>query len=118
MRCHILEVHAGKTKKCKYCNERMRSSSIKRHMKYACIDRKRILKAKKEKKEEKNEQKENSMQCEWSHQSHRLGEDIFISSNDPFLAPVEPLNCSLNDNCIVEETEFDISEKAENLACS
>lgn len=36
MRDHILEVHANKKKKCDFCGEKMRSTSLHRHVKMCC----------------------------------------------------------------------------------
>lgn len=106
MRYHILEVHGRKKRECKYCNKKMRSSSIKRHIKYACIVRQKILKSKKKQKK----QRENSPQQEKSSQIDRLNEEIFISSNDPFIASNEPFNILLNDDFISDETQVELSE--------
>lgn len=97
MRYHILEVHCNKKKKCKYCNKLMRSSSFKRHQKYACSERKKILKARKEAKKQ-NEAKQ-----------HHLIEDenpsqIFV--NDPIIESIELFDISL----LEEQTEFDLNE--------
>lgn len=58
LRCHIVEVHCSKKKQCKYCKQQMRSPSLKRHMKYSCLVRKQVLKAKMKSKEQAtNEEK-------------------------------------------------------------
>lgn len=107
MRYHILETHSNNKKECKYCNKKMRTSSIKRHMKYACTERKKILKAKKKKKN----QTEKSPQIEQSLQSgHLIYEDIYIPLNDPFISPNEHLDVSLNDLYFQKELDLQLNE--------
>lgn len=108
MRYHIFEVHAKKKRKCKYCNKEMRSSSIKRHMKYACYDRKKILK---QKKKDEKKQRENQ------EEKQLPSEDILVPLNDPFIASndvstidVSSIDVSANFLHFEEATEFNLAE--------
>lgn len=95
MSCHITEIHCKKKKRCKYCHKSMRSPSLKRHKKYSCLARKKILKSKKKAKEQakheeetKNEIKEQNKQNEQNE--HERNEAFFKSfltdfDNDPLV---------------------------------
>lgn len=107
MRYHIIEVHVQAKRKCKYCNKKMRSSSINRHIKYACDQRKKMRKAKK-KKNATDARKEN--ESESMPNDVFTHENIFILPNDPFIVSNETYEFSNEFNYLENITEFDMGE--------
>lgn len=111
LRCHILEVHCGKKKQCKYCSKVMRSPSLKRHMEYSCVTRKNYLNAKKKAVKRSNieEKTENEPNCTAHTKEIEREEEFFRSFlNDSERDPL--INGSENGSLKTKWLENKLSE--------